>query len=112
MFTPPRHTIITAAISDTMVVSCGPKPAFACTFLLQPLLSPAKARAELLPGWEAVGYGVAKGKDLGVLWSQQIGQRRNRCLMLGEVLDLQRGGVGPSPAPFPPLILCCVVHMV
>lgn len=49
-----------------MVVSCGPKLAFACTFLLQPLISPAKAKAELLLGWDAVGYGVAKGK--GRIW--------------------------------------------
>lgn len=66
MFITLRHTIIIAVISDTMVVSCGPKLAFACTFLLQPLISPAKARAELLLGWDAVGYGVAKGK--GRIW--------------------------------------------
>lgn len=61
---------------------------------------------------DAVGYRVAEGK--GRVWgSHGWGGREggNRCLMLGEVLDLQWDEGGGEVDPLQ-LILCCVVHVV
>lgn len=60
-------------------------------------------------GCSGLRCGGGEGQGLGVSWLGREGG--NRCLMLGEVLDLQWDEGGGEVDPLQ-LILCCVVHVV
>lgn len=66
-------------------------------------------------GCRGLWCGEGEGEDLGLLWSQEVGEGGNRCLILGEVLNPQLGKGGSKADPpqhlAPPVILCCVVRV-